>query len=222
MRSMSPWATIYDRSVGSTPSTRERLLEAAIREIEAGGEAAVRVDVIAEMAEITKPSLYHFFGDREGLIVAAQIERYRRALMFGMEATTEAVRRCSSAQEFRTFLMTWIRGFGAPDGRERRRVRLEVLGSSVSRPALRELVAAEDRMAFAALAEMLDIVRERDWVTMRYPSEVVAAFWYGAMNGRYLIENDLVGLDPADWDDVLGHTVETLLFGPPGTPGPDR
>lgn len=41
----------------------ERILEAAIAAIEAGGEASLRIDLIAQEAQITKPSIYHFYGE---------------------------------------------------------------------------------------------------------------------------------------------------------------
>lgn len=196
----------------SRPSTRERLLEAAIAEIESGGEAAVRVDVIAEMAAITKPSLYHFYGDREGLIVAAQIERYRRTVTFGMETMTEATRRCSSADEFRSLIRVWMSGLGAADGHERRRVRMEVLGSSVSRPTLRGLVAMEDRSAIEGLAGLIEIARERGWTTLPFSSEVAAAWWFGMMNGRYLVDDGLVSVDQVEWDELAIEAIMRLLF----------
>jgi AcrR family transcriptional regulator len=54
---------------------RERVLQAAIAIVEAEGEAPLRVDRVADMAGNTKPVTYHHFGDREGLIIAVQIER---------------------------------------------------------------------------------------------------------------------------------------------------
>src|SRR6478735_5480089 len=47
--------------------TRERILEAALREFAAKGFAGARVDAIAASASINKRMLYHYFGDKEGL-----------------------------------------------------------------------------------------------------------------------------------------------------------
>jgi AcrR family transcriptional regulator len=47
--------------------TRERILEAALREFSDKGFAGARVDSIASAASINKRMLYHYFGDKEGL-----------------------------------------------------------------------------------------------------------------------------------------------------------
>jgi TetR/AcrR family transcriptional regulator len=64
--------------------TRERLLEMAIEMVEARGEAGLRVDEVATLAGVTKPMVYRYFGDREGLVIAVQAERYRRSLQYGL------------------------------------------------------------------------------------------------------------------------------------------
>lgn len=209
--------------MASDLGTRERLLEAAIDAIETGGEAAVRVDLVAEVAAITKPSLYHFFGDREGLIVAAQAERYRRTLSFGIEAMTEATRRCASVDEFRSLFRIWVSALGAPEGRERRRVRTEVLGSSVSRPDLRELVAIEDRRVVDALAALCRIADERGWLDPAVSLEAISAWWWGMVNGRHLVDDGLLGIDQTEWDRATIAATTALLFGQPdrgGSPMP--
>jgi len=47
--------------------TRERILEAALKEFAAQGFAGARVDTIARRAQINKRMLYHYFGDKRGL-----------------------------------------------------------------------------------------------------------------------------------------------------------
>ena len=50
--------------------TRERILEAALKEFAAKGFAGARVDAIARRAAINKRMLYHYFGDKEELFRA--------------------------------------------------------------------------------------------------------------------------------------------------------
>ena len=47
--------------------TRERILNAALKEFAAKGFAGARVDTIARHAAINKRMLYHYFGDKEQL-----------------------------------------------------------------------------------------------------------------------------------------------------------
>jgi AcrR family transcriptional regulator len=55
--------------------TRQRILEAALKEFSARGFAGARVDAIAARAAANKRMLYHYFGDKEGLFRA--VLRYK-------------------------------------------------------------------------------------------------------------------------------------------------
>lgn len=117
-------------SMGATPPTDIRILEAAISAIESGGETGLRVDVIAAEAGITKPSIYYFFGSRDGLVAAAQAERYRRSMLTGLVEAIELTRAASSRDEFEALLPAYVDVVMGPDGARRRAQRVQVLGSA--------------------------------------------------------------------------------------------
>lgn len=192
--------------------TRQRLLEATIATISQHGEAAVKVDAIAEAANITKPSLYHFFGDRDGLIIAAQAERFRRSVRFGLSDFLDQAQACSSQEEYVELIRRAMLVFGTPEGCERRRVRLEVFGSAVSRPALQSVVNQVLLETANDLSVLFDIGRSRGWVTLPVPSQSIAVWWHGTLLGRYLAEsNDALSTD--DWDTIMVTAALHLLFG---------
>lgn len=195
------------------PSNRDKMLEAAIVMLEQGGEAAVRVDQVTEAASVTKPSLYHHFGDRDGLIVVAQAERYRRSLLYGMIDQTEATRNCRSRAEFIDLVRSWMQAIASPDGEERRRVRVEVLGSAASRPVLRAEISKIDDIAARALADLLKIAKDRGWLSTPFDLEVAALWWYGMINGRYLVEQVQSALVRREWDAIAVEATVRLLIG---------
>jgi AcrR family transcriptional regulator len=202
-------------SIGDLVTSQERMLEAAIEVIEEHGEAGVRVDEIASMAKVAKPSLYHFFGSRDGLIAAAQAERYRKSLNIGLEEVLQRVLACSSANEFAELVRAWITTFSADDAQHRRSVRLEVLGSSVSRPELRVAVENADEQSNHQLAELAKIAKSRGWALQSPDLDPydVAAWLHGLWNGRYLAE---ITEDPeriAAWDQVNMTAVLRLILG---------
>ncbi|MEP9364033.1 TetR/AcrR family transcriptional regulator [Nocardioides sp. CN2-186] len=53
-------------------SSADRMLDATLELLEAGGLQAVTVAAVAQLAETSNGSLYHRFGDRAGLLLAAQ------------------------------------------------------------------------------------------------------------------------------------------------------
>lgn len=148
--------TAYSCAVPVPASNRDRLLEAAIGIVERHGEAALQVDQVAEMVGVTKPSIYHFFGDRDGLIVAAQAERYRRSIVVGLvDLDLDTVLECDSQAEYATLLHSVIMSTNTTDGVVRRRLRAEVIGSAVARPALHASIAEVHRQTVVALARVL-------------------------------------------------------------------
>lgn len=56
--------------------TRERILSTALREFSARGYNAVGVQEICTASDITKPTLYHHFGSKRGLLEAIASARY--------------------------------------------------------------------------------------------------------------------------------------------------
>jgi AcrR family transcriptional regulator len=57
-------------------NTRERILGAAVEEFARYGLGGARVDRIAQRAGANKRMLYYYFGDKEGLFLAALENRY--------------------------------------------------------------------------------------------------------------------------------------------------
>jgi AcrR family transcriptional regulator len=168
--------------------TPERIVEAAIAAIEAGGEASLRIDAVADEAGITKPSIYYFFGDRDGLVAAAQAERYRSSLLNGLDEAVEMTRAANSREEFEAILPLYVDIVMQPTGTHRRAQRIQVLGSAVSRPQLTEEVITATRRAVELTAELVRIPMERGWVTPAYDPDAIALWWLSNSQGRHLFD----------------------------------
>jgi AcrR family transcriptional regulator len=104
-----------DRAATGRPA--DRILERAIEVIEAGGEVAIRTNVIAEECGVTAPILYRAFGNREGLVVAAQAERYRRASEVAVAYLVERVTSAGSRAELRDNIIEALDFITSPERR---------------------------------------------------------------------------------------------------------
>lgn len=62
----------------SLPTNRDRILEQALRLFSSRGYDAVSVNEIVDAAGITKPTLYHYFGSKHGLLDTLLAERYQQ------------------------------------------------------------------------------------------------------------------------------------------------
>lgn len=195
-------------------SSKERLLEAAMVAIEAHGEAGLRVDEIAQAAEVAKPSLYHFYGSRDGLIAAAQAERYRRSLLVGMEQVVEFMKTSPTREQFQELVRTWLRSFTTEESRRRRAIRLEVLGSSVSRPELRAAIGEANDATTAQLTALFEEARARGlgFDDSDLDPADVALWLNGLWNGRYIAEIDGDTSRMDGWDRITTRVLQSLLI----------
>lgn len=57
-------------------ASKRRIINAALKEFSRYGHAGARMDAIAEAAEVSKPMIYSYFGDKEELYKAALRESY--------------------------------------------------------------------------------------------------------------------------------------------------
>ncbi|MSZ07104.1 MAG: TetR family transcriptional regulator, partial [Actinobacteria bacterium] len=110
--------------------TRERLLKATAAVIDKGGESAVRIRDITKACTITAPSIYHFFGSREGLIDAAQAYRFSRGQRELSLAFSTALYKCRSKKDLTELAHRFLDLMFAPERRSTRNSRLNVLGNA--------------------------------------------------------------------------------------------
>lgn len=192
-------------------STRDRLLEAAIAVISAEGEGAIRVDRVAELAGFTKPVLYHYFDDREALIAAAQAERFRRSLDIGMVTVINEAHEATTADEFLEITLRWLRSLLGPDGEERRKFRVEVLGSAVSRPVLLASVVEVSRVQTERFATYLGIAKSRGWLKPEVRVKDLARWWIGALLSRHMFEIDKEDSLVENWDAVTEFVMRSMV-----------
>ena len=79
-------------------ASRRRILAAALEEFSSNGLAGARIDAIAERAQVSKPMIYSYFGDKDELYRAAlreaylQIRKGEREMRTDDMTPTEAVR----------------------------------------------------------------------------------------------------------------------------------
>lgn len=194
-------------------SSRDRLLDATIEIIDAEGEVGVRVERVAVSAGVTKPSIYHFFRDREGLLVAAQAERYRRSMgpSVALLQDFSILLSCNSQSDFVELIQRGLDDALSPAGAQRRLLRSQVLGSAVTRPELHEAIQAVQRQMVSGLTSMLTYGQRLGWVSTRLPATGLAEWWFGVIQGRHLVESYGDEASIQQFDSVMLHSISEVL-----------
>lgn len=135
-------------------ATMSRIVDVAIAQIEAQGEPGLRVNDVARDSGVSVATLYHYFGDREGVVVAARMKQFREHSTFDHGVFASILDTSTSAEEFRQKMFETLGAVAAQGSAPSRFIRAEIVGSSRTRPAL----AAALREQFTEQAELLEKV----------------------------------------------------------------
>jgi len=193
--------------------TEQKILDEAIRIIEANGEAGLRVHDIEVAVEVTPPSIYHFFGSREGLVAAAQAERLVRSFAEFNALSESILRGVSSRAELRNAFLNILTMIYDPSRSLARQQRLFALGSVEGRPELAVVLGEAARGFLRQLAESLQVFKDIGWTRPDLDLEAFIQWLAGQVLGRIYIE---IGCEPAPnpaWDAISIDAVMFVAFG---------
>ena len=191
---------------------RSKILDLAIAAIDAGGEAAVRVNHIVEEAGVTPPVLYYHFGNRDGLVIAAQIERYSRQIRQDIDAIGKRLSQCQTREELQTALVdVWEKTLvGRQESRWRR---VSVVGSAFARPELEaEVLRAQDEIV-EGLVAVLQPCNERGWLRDGIDLPSAVAWQHGLLLSRVFIERGAQQGETDEWDQLTLEALQHAFFG---------
>lgn len=193
-------------------TSSQRILERAIQVIEESGEAAIRTNPIAFECGVTPPILYRAFGSREGLIIAAQAERYRRSTSESFEFLKRYIDEATSREAlYKNISETFNFIFG--EGRAaNRRLRAEVIGSSVSRPALRDELLRVDREYASLIVMAYQKAFQNGWISSTKNHDVIALWAQGLINSRYMFDEDGDVARGAAWNELTRRAILDAIF----------
>ena len=193
--------------------THQKILDEAIRIIETSGEASLRVHDIEVAVDVTPPSIYHFFGSREGLVIAAQEERLVRSFAEFNAVSASILRGVSSRAELRDAFLNILTMIYDPSRSLARQQRLFALGSVEGRPELAVVLGEAARGFLRQLAESFQVFKDIGWTRPDLDLEAFIQWLAGQILGRIYIE---IGCEPAPnpaWDAISIEAVMFVAFG---------
>lgn len=194
--------------------THDRLLKAAVDVIDSAGIKELKIRDVAAMAGVKVPSVYHFFGNRDGLVEEAQAFRYTRGLLELTQVFDEQVRNCSNIEEFIAVIREVTALVFSDDRYSTRAVRADVLGSAMSRPKLKSAVAAAQRKSHDLLSSTLNFAQERGWVLPELDTMAFSVWYTGMVNGRLVYEIDPAQCSGQAWNNLATELTVFALCGP--------
>jgi AcrR family transcriptional regulator len=192
--------------------TAQRLLEVAIDAIDVGGESALRLDSIVEKAGVAITAVYHHFGNREGLMEAAQAERYIRTVWPLVVALGERLAVVEDLKGLKTTVLTILDASIDPEFATNRLRRLNVVGSTLGRPRLAEAVTAEQTRVNHYLADALRPFQDRGMIRADLDLVAFSSWVIGVILSRVVVELEPGHPTAPAWDQVTRRAIMALMF----------
>ena len=177
------------------------------------GEAAVRVQKIAEAVGVREPSVYHFFKNREALVEAAHIEMYRRSYVSMVQPFQTGAALADNAEDFQRIVKKILSLIYVPERAEIRSTRMAVMGAAQSSPIVAEAINQINFDIGSGMAEVFVMAQEKNW--MRKDVDPLAtAYWInGQILGRVMAEMNQSQVNLDRWDEVSEGAILHHLFG---------
>lgn len=188
--------------------TRSKLLNATIDAIASGGEGSVRVSTVATAVGVREPSVYHFFKNREALVEAAQIERYRRSYLEMMIPFEAAALMSDTWDDFERSVRKIFAAVYSPERVEIRSIRMNVMGAAQTSLAIAAAVIDINHESTESLARVMTFGQEKGWVTKDLDAMALSYWGIGQINGRVMAEMNPSQVDLDAWTKV---SIEAVL-----------
>ncbi len=196
------------------PDTERRILMAAVALVDQHGEAGLRISDLVEASGRSVGSIYHFFGNREGVVEAVRVYRFHPTWeddLAAMRAVNDHVESLDQLMDAVEQLQTeYVRA-------ERNGVlwqRVAAIGSAQSRPSLQAVLAQKQQEQTAAFEDMIRGLQAKGIAGAAVDVHAAAVFLQAFTFGRILSVLDGTGdLSPEAWSRTARRAVEAVLRG---------
>lgn len=162
------------------------------------GPDGFTIEDVLVWSDASASSLYHHFGNREGLVVAAQRERYRQTMIREDRGNLGAGFAAETTEEFFAFVTVQLERIATdPAAREIRRDRLAMAGRALHSPELAEASRGYRLRLLATVRAVFDDAQERGLINPDLDTQAYCAWFHGMTLGSTVVEGGPV--DAAGW-----------------------
>ncbi|MEY4741535.1 MAG: hypothetical protein RL672_285 [Actinomycetota bacterium] len=177
------------------------VVEAARRALQASGEAAVRVQEISVTTGVSIGSIYHHFGDREGLIRAAYLDQFISSVTADIERLKSWSVSVTSTAELREQYASMLEFLNNHYSELPLAERAAIVGNALARPELKEAIAEAQTRLVDGLTEVLANLREAGILKEHLVPRAAAQVILGLLHGRVIAELDAdTSVSGEDWN----------------------
>jgi AcrR family transcriptional regulator len=192
--------------------TRDKILEAAALEIERNGLTQFRVKRVALEANISIALLYSYFEDREDLIAATVVYRFRQVLVGLAQIFTTPLTGVETTNDLRTALTVMITDAQLPFRTEARILRIESMSFAGHNPTASAGIADAKREASDLIMQHVQPLVDRNLLAPGVTGVAFARIWYALFFGQISLEGEhALSINSGDWLMALQVLAESMV-----------
>lgn len=187
---------------------------AAVALVDVHGEAGLRISDVVEASGRSVGSIYHFFGNREGLVEAVRSYRFDPTWEDDLAQMQAVVNQAETLDQLLDAVEIVQASYLATERNEILWQRVAAIGSARARPTLRSVLAGKQQEETAAFEEMIITLQSKGLVSDSVDRYAAAVFLQAFTFGRILsILDGTDRLSPETWAKNARRAVEAVLTG---------
>jgi len=159
---------------------------------------------------VSRGSLYYHFGDRQGLVDAAELELYARRARADVAVLSGLIERASTPDELLEAARALTAQTQSPARRGQRIERARLVGQIGSGRFAARLEAVQHALN-AAFAAAIAGAQAKGLIAPRHDARALAVFIQAYTMGRVLGDLDTEPVDPAAWNALIGDVLDALV-----------
>ena len=175
----------------------------ANRAIETGGESSVRIQEISAKTGVSIGSIYHHFGDRDGLIRATYVHNFASSVREDIAKVKRFMANLHTTQEIAKHYDEMFEFLTDHFGRLPASERAAIIGNTTGRPLLRQALAEVQNELTNGLTEVMQMLHDRKMLKSHLTPRAAATVVLGLLHGRVIAELDTDPVAEAEWNKAM-------------------
>ena len=178
-------------------------------EIDKYGAVKFNLDRVLEKSGVSRSSVYHHFGSRDGLIATVEVDRGLEDTLKEMEILRSFLLGGDKFDQVMGYIEIALRADDDKAARLRRRRRVALLAAGEHNKALAASLAHAHAEGTAHLTETLQMMKDRGIIGPSAPLPGIACAFQSLLLGR--VYADFGGDDQNDWVEAALVSIRAML-----------
>ena len=192
-------------------ATIEKLLEVTISELDRVGLAEIDIDSLLRKSKISKGSLYHHFGSKNGLLAAAEAQQFMKYLKREGETFRKLIEDCVTKQKFVDLVAAVMKITRLESNLDFRKKRVRAIAMSFNDEILAQVLKNAQIEVTEYLAGSFQIAKDRGWVKPDTDLMALSYWIQGVFIGHVMLDITEQTEHEDAWSQVAFQALQPFL-----------